>query len=180
MAVPKVLVAIPGLGLLAAAGLLFGGSAAIAAPSSATHPHASIAASSKDDDENKGGDEDDEDNDSDDNPRNSSFKHDHDKLECKGSSKIKQSNGKCDVEFSEKDESEPTGQQVCFSVSPSNAGTVTSDVGGSCTTVKSDKDADGTFHTSGTYCGKATITATEPAESNQQTQTTIKIVCTGQ
>ena len=69
------------------------------------------------------------------------------------------------------------GQKVCFSVSPMTAGSVQTGAG-TCAFINKNDKALGTFMTSGTYCGKATITATEVNEASEQTHhTTITITC---
>jgi hypothetical protein len=147
--------------LLAASGLLFDGSA-VAAPSGAiftssstpANNFASTSAANKP-------------------TTNSSRSHDEDEVEC-SPAKIKTPRGHCELHF---EEEEPHGkesdaaQQVCFSVQPANAGTVSP----ACVTKQGQGKIEFTRNPS--FCGKVRITATEPAENNQQVHTTVTISC---
>lgn len=108
-------------------------------------------------------------------PQTSSKKHDHDNVEC-SPGHVPEKHGQCAVTFADKGASDGVGQEVCFTVSPTSAGSVGTGAG-NCAFVKGNDKALGTFATSGTYCGKALIIATEPAENNQTHHTTITIVC---
>lgn len=111
-------------------------------------------------------------------PISSSKPHEHENVECTPG-KVAEKNGQCQVVFTDvktKGEPNPRGQRVCFSVSPSKAGKVQTG-GGKCAVTNSAGKAFGTFMTSGTYCGKAVITATEPAENGQTHHTTVTIAC---
>ena len=111
-------------------------------------------------------------------PISSSKPHEHENVVCKPG-KVAEKNGQCQVVFTEvksKDEPNVGGQQVCFSVSPMNAGKVQTG-NGNCAVTSSAGKAFGTFMTSGTYCGKAVITATETAENEQTHHTTVTITC---
>jgi hypothetical protein len=112
-------------------------------------------------------------------PTSSSKPHEHENVAC-SPGKVAEKNGQCQVVFTEvKTNGEPNvgGQQVCFSVSPMNAGKVQTG-NGNCAVTSSAGKAFGTFMTSGTYCGKAVITATETAEHEQTHHTTVTITCT--
>jgi hypothetical protein len=111
-------------------------------------------------------------------PISSSKPHEHENVACTPG-KVAEKNGQCQVVFTEvktKDEPNPGGQKVCFSVSPMNAGNVQTGAG-KCAVTSSAGKAFGTFMTSGTYCGKAVITATETAENEQAHHTTVTITC---
>ena len=111
-------------------------------------------------------------------PISSSKKHEHENVAC-SPGKVAEKHGQCQVTFTEvKSDSEPNvgGQRVCFSVSPSKAGQIQTG-NGSCATTSNAGKAFGTFMTSGTFCGKAVITATEIAENEQTHHTTVTIVC---
>jgi hypothetical protein len=110
-------------------------------------------------------------------PISSSKPHEHENVECHPG-KVAMKNGQCQVTFTEvKTNGEPNvgGQRVCFTV-PSKAGNVQTG-NGNCAVTNSAGKAFGTFMTSGTYCGKAVITATETAENEQAHHTTITITC---
>jgi hypothetical protein len=111
-------------------------------------------------------------------PISSSKPHEHENVECHPG-KVAEKNGQCQVVFTDvktKGEPKPGGQHVCFSVSPPKAGQVQTG-GGKCAVTNSAGKAFGTFMTSGTYCGKAVITATETAEHEQAHHTTVTITC---
>ena len=110
-------------------------------------------------------------------PISSSKRHEHENVECHPG-KVAMKNGQCQVTFTEvksKDEPNVGGQQVCFTV-PSKDGNVQTG-NGNCAVTNSAGKAFGTFMTSGTYCGKAVITATETAENEQAHHTTVTITC---
>ena len=112
-------------------------------------------------------------------PQSSSRPHKHERVEC-DPGRVAEKHGDCAVTFVDpKTEGEPSpvGQQVCFSVSPSNAGSVGTGAG-HCTHVGNNHKAFGTFTASGDYCGKAVITAEESGPHEQAHHTTITIVCT--
>ena len=109
-------------------------------------------------------------------PVTSSRPHEHESVECKPGT-VAQKHGQCAVTFIDRTKNEDSvGQKVCFTVS-NNAGTVQTGAG-TCAFVNKNHKAIGAFTTSGTYCGKATITATEVNEASEQAHhTTITIRC---
>ncbi len=110
-------------------------------------------------------------------PQSSSRPHKHEHVDC-DPGRVNKNKGDCRVVFSDpktKGEPNPVGQKVCFTVSPSGAGSVTTG-SGNCTTVGSNHKAVGTFTASGSFCGKAVITATEGKEK-QSHHTTVTVVC---
>jgi hypothetical protein len=109
-------------------------------------------------------------------PQSSSRPHKHEHVDCDPGHVSK--NGDCQVVFSDPKttgEPSPVGQSVCFSVSPANAGSVETGAD-HCATVGNNHKAVGTFVASGSFCGKAVITATEGKEK-QSHHTTVTIVC---
>jgi hypothetical protein len=110
-------------------------------------------------------------------PETSSRHHEQEAVEC-SPGKVAEKHGQCAVTFEDmtKDEN-PVGQKVCFSVSPTNAGNVQTGAG-ACAFINKNDKALGTFATSGSYCGKAVITAVETGEGSEQAHhTTVTIVC---
>ena len=110
-------------------------------------------------------------------PETSSRPHEHERVECTPG-RVAEKHGQCAVVFVDKTTTEnPVGQQVCFKVSPIGAGSVETG-SGNCAFINKNDKALGTFTTSGTYCGKAVITAVETGEDEQNHHTTVTIVCT--
>lgn len=111
-------------------------------------------------------------------PETSSRPHENERVQC-SPAKVAQRHGQCAVVFLDKTKNEnPVGQQVCFSVSPIGAGTIETGTG-NCAFINKNDKALGTFATTGTYCGKAVVTAVETGEASEQKHhTTITIVCT--
>ncbi|MGA8415374.1 MAG: hypothetical protein WB808_02010 [Candidatus Dormiibacterota bacterium] len=109
-------------------------------------------------------------------PASSSTHHEHESVECTPG-KVAEKHGQCAVVFVDKSNAENSvGQKVCFSVS-NDAGSVQTGTG-NCAYINKNDKALGTFTTSGSYCGRATITAVEPNEGDEQAHhTTITIVC---
>jgi hypothetical protein len=110
-------------------------------------------------------------------PVTSSRPHEHERVECSPGT-VAQKHGQCAVTFVDRTTKEnAVGQKVCFSVSPMTAGSIQTGAG-ACAFINKNHKAIGTFTTSGTYCGKATITATEVNEASEQAHhTTITIRC---
>jgi len=111
-------------------------------------------------------------------PQSSSRAHDHDSLDC-DPGRVSENGGHCRVVFTDKEtkkEEHPKGQTVCFSVTPADAGSVTT-ASGNCTTVGKKDKAFGTFTASGNFCGHAKIWATEPGEGGQTRHTSIRVTC---
>ncbi|MFZ0180745.1 MAG: hypothetical protein WAL84_12870 [Candidatus Dormiibacterota bacterium] len=110
-------------------------------------------------------------------PESSSRPHKHEYVDC-DPGHVAKNKGDCRVVFSDpktKGEPNSVGQTVCFTVSPNGAGSVTTG-SGSCTTVGSNHSAVGTFTASGTFCGRAVITATEGKEKTSH-HTTVTVGC---
>jgi hypothetical protein len=111
-------------------------------------------------------------------PQSSSKPHKHERVECSPGF-IAEHHGQCVATFFDpktKGEPHPQGQQVCFSVSPMTAGTISTG-NGKCARIGSNDKAYAVFKDSGSYCGKAIISAIEPAEHEQAHHTTVTIVC---
>jgi hypothetical protein len=111
-------------------------------------------------------------------PQSSSKPHKHERVECSPGF-IAESHGQCVATFVDpktKGEPHPQGQQVCFSVSPAKAGSISTG-SGKCARIGSNDKAYAVFKDSGNFCGKAIISAVEPAEHEQPHHTTVTIVC---
>ena len=111
-------------------------------------------------------------------PQSSSKPHKHERVECSPGF-IAESHGQCVATFFDpktKGEPHPQGQQVCFSVSPAKAGSISTG-SGKCARIGSNDKAYAVFKDSGDYCGKAIISAIEPAEHDDTHHTTVTIVC---
>jgi hypothetical protein len=107
-------------------------------------------------------------------PHTSSVPHDSDRVTC-GKKAVKPRIVDCDATFTDKKvPTEPvvSGQTVCFSVSPPNAGTFSP----TCKVTGKKGKATVEFTGSGQTCGPTTITAREPAEGDS-TSTTFTIKC---
>jgi hypothetical protein len=118
-------------------------------------------------------------------PQTSSQPHEHEFVVC--SPNPVQAGSSCTITFTDSiTKNEPFHpKKVCFSVSPSAAGTVSASSGKCTYETKSPPNgiAMGTFTSSATFCGNpkdnsAVITATEPSENNQKHHTTVMISCT--
>ena len=112
-------------------------------------------------------------------PQTSSKPHKHEHVDC-SPEHVAQEHGTCTVVFFDKQtkgEPNPTGQKVCFSVTPKNAGEVGSGHT-HCAYIGAHNRATDTFTASGKVCGRVTITATEKGENETQAHhTVIRIVC---
>jgi hypothetical protein len=112
----------------------------------------------------------------------------HEHLNCKPGS-VDSAGGQCTLTFSDKDKNDiaKAGQQICFSVSPANAGTVVGDGtipgSGNCSTTDSKGNATATFTAdpsgcSGTKDDDATVDGQETSpETTGEASTTVQIKC---
>jgi hypothetical protein len=113
-------------------------------------------------------------------PQTSSKPHEHENVVCINASIT--AGGTCMVVFTDiktKDEKNPSGQKVCFSVSPTTAGTATpfTPPCSKVTLVGGMYEALSTFSSNPNSCVNATIYATEPKEHNQRHHATETITC---
>lgn len=112
-------------------------------------------------------------------PVTSSGPHEHENVVCTLASIT--AGGSCTVTFTDiknSDEKHPSGQKVCFSVSPTTAGTVTPKCS-HVTLVGTMYQASATFNSNPNSCVNAIIYATEKPEDNQRHHTTETITCDG-
>ena len=110
-------------------------------------------------------------------PQTSSRPHKHERVDC-DPGHVAANHGQCGVVFVDpktKGEPNSVGQKVCFTVSPKTAGEVGTGAD-HCAIVGNNHKALGTFTASGSFCGRATITATEGKEKVSH-HTVITIVC---
>ncbi|HXC76388.1 MAG TPA: hypothetical protein VNU19_04995 [Candidatus Acidoferrum sp.] len=117
-------------------------------------------------------------------PQTSSKPHEHEFVVCSPNPVLAGST--CTITFTDSvTKNEPFHpKKVCFSVSPSAAGTVSASSGKCTHEAKSGSNgiATGMFTSSANFCGNpkdnsAVITATEPSEDNQKHHTTVIISC---